>query len=98
MIKRPFLTNLILIGIVIALVIIPLILHNDAEFQGSDDRAEEAILEIVPEYEPWIDPLWEPPSAEVESFLFALQAAIGAGVIFYWFGYMKGKRKIEKVA
>ncbi len=31
-------------------------------------------------------PLWEPPSGEIESLLFALQAAIGAGLVGFYFG------------
>ena len=42
--------------------------------------ATEAILEARPGYKPWFEPLWKPPSAEVETMLFALQAALGAGV------------------
>ena len=32
-----------------------------------------------PDYEPWFEPLSEPASGEVESLLFALQAAVGSG-------------------
>ena len=35
---------------------------------------------------------WEPPSGEIESLLFALQAAIGAGFI----GYYVGKKQNAK--
>ena len=37
----------------------------------------------------------EPPSGEIESLLFALQAAIGAVIIGYFFGYWRGKGKEE---
>ena len=37
--------------------------------------------------------IWEPPSGEIESLLFALQAAIGAGFIGYFIGYTRGKSK-----
>lgn len=33
------------------------------------------------------------PSGEVESALFALQAALGAGVLAYYFGVRKGRRQ-----
>ncbi|NLN22191.1 MAG: cobalt ABC transporter substrate-binding protein CbiN, partial [Syntrophomonadaceae bacterium] len=39
---------------------------------------------------------WEPPSGEIESLLFALQAAIGAGFIGYYLGFVKGRKESEK--
>jgi len=42
---------------------------------------------------PWFESLWEPPRGEIESLLFVLQAAIGAGFIGYFIGYMRGKHK-----
>ena len=38
--------------------------------------------------------LWEPPSGEIESLLFSLQVAIGAGAIGYIFGVLKERRKL----
>ncbi len=87
------LKNIILILMVLALAIVPLIIVKNAEFAGADSIAEEAIGEINPEYEPWFSPIFEPPSGEVESLLFVLQAVIGAGIIGFGFGYMKGKGK-----
>ncbi len=85
-------TSLILLGIVIALAIIPLLLVRDSEFGGADGAAEEAIGEVAPDYAPWFAPLIEPPGGETESLLFALQAALGAGVIGYFFGLKRGQR------
>ncbi len=85
--------NTILILLVVFITIIPLIVNKDAEFGGADGQAEEFITEISPNYEPWFSSIWEPPSGEIESLLFALQAAIGSGFIFYFFGYYKGKKK-----
>lgn len=84
MLKR----NLLLLSLVILLAILPLVIHHggDAEFGGADGEAEAAITEIQPDYQPWASPLWEPPSGEIESLLFALQAAIGAGLIGFYFG------------
>ena len=75
-------------------MIIPLFLQTDAEFEGADDEAEDVIGDINPDYEPWFEPLWEPPSGEIESLLFSVQVAIGAGLIGYIFGSMKEKKKI----
>ncbi|MCW7074602.1 MAG: energy-coupling factor ABC transporter substrate-binding protein [Candidatus Methanospirare jalkutatii] len=63
---------------------------------GTDDAASEAVEHLNPNYEPWFSPVWEPPSGEIESFLFALQASIGAVVIGFVIGYYKGKKDAEK--
>lgn len=85
--------NLILLSLVVIIAIVPLIINSGAEFGGADGEAEGVITEIAPDYEPWFAPIWEPPSGEIESLLFALQAVIGSSIIAYYFGYMKGKRK-----
>lgn len=88
--------NIVLLLIVVLLAIIPLFIQKGAEFGGADGQAEEVIGQIAPSYEPWFHALWEPPSGEIESLLFALQAAIGAGFIGYFIGLMKGKSKQDK--
>ena len=85
--------NLILAVLVVAISVIPLLFLKNAEFAGSDDKAKEAITQIDNNYKPWFSPIFEPPSAEIESLLFSLQAAIGSGVVCYYFGYLKGKSK-----
>jgi cobalt/nickel transport protein len=79
---------------VVLLVVLPL-LFVKGEFGGADDAAEGVITEIDPGYEPWFKPLTELPG-ETESMLFALQAAIGAGVIGYSLGLLKGKQSQQK--
>ena len=65
---------------------------TDAEYGGADGQAEDVILELTDgNYEPIAEPIWEPPSGEIESLLFGLQAAFGALVIGYFFGYYRGK-------
>ncbi|WP_297208770.1 energy-coupling factor ABC transporter substrate-binding protein [uncultured Flavonifractor sp.] len=78
--------NLILILLVVLLAAIPLWLLRGAEFGGADGEAEVAIAQLNPDYEPWFEPVLEPASGEVESMLFALQAAIGAGVVGFVLG------------
>lgn len=85
--------NLLIILVVIILAIIPLFIQQGAEFGGADGEAEEAISEISSSYEPWFSNIWEPPSGEIESLLFVLQAAIGAGFIGYFIGYTRGKNR-----
>lgn len=84
--------NLLLILIVVLLVAFPLLFNGHREFSGADDRGTDAIAEVHPGYKPWFKPVWEPPSGEVETFFFALQAAIGAGFIGYYLGYSKAKK------
>lgn len=69
---------------------------TNAEYGGADDKPEEVIGEITGgTYEPIAHPIWEPPSGEIESLLFALQAAIGASIIGYFLGYYKAKNQYE---
>jgi len=78
-----------LIAATVAIVAAPLVLPGlGGDFKGSDDQGTDAILASRPGYQPWFQPLWKPPSDEVESLLFALQAALGAGFL----GYMIGRR------
>ncbi|KRF67378.1 cobalamin biosynthesis protein CbiN [Bacillus sp. Soil768D1] len=85
--------SLLLLFLVVILAIIPLITQQGTEFGGADGVAEEAITKIQPEYKPWFNSIWEPPGAETESLLFALQAAIGAGFIGYFICVMRQKNK-----
>ncbi len=84
----------LLIVVVIGLVVVPLLVVRNSEFGGADGAAETAITEIDPDYQPWAEPLWAPPGDEIESLLFALQAALGAGVIGYFFGLKRGQRQV----
>lgn len=77
---------------VVALAVLPLIFVK-GEYGGADGEAEAAIIEIQPDYKPWFSSLIELPSGEVESLLFASQAAVGAGIIGYVIGLYKGRKK-----
>lgn len=91
--------NVLLLVIVAALAVLPLALglgdRKKEPFAGADAEAETAITEIEPDYQPWFSPLYEPPSGEIESALFAVQAALGAGVLAYYFGLRRGRRQGE---
>ena len=82
--------NWVLAIAVILLAVLPLLLVR-GEYSGSDDRGQKAITELHPNYQPWFKPLFEPASSEIESLLFASQAALGAGVIGYVIGLYKGR-------
>lgn len=89
-------TGLILAAIVL-IVLVPLVMPLpkglEEPFTGSDSQAEGVISSLAPDYRPWFQPFWEPPSGEIESLLFALQAALGAGVVCYYFGLKHGERR-----
>lgn len=89
MVKR----NLFMLSLVIILAIFPLFFQKGAEFGGADGEAEGVILEINESFEPWFSSIWEPPSGEIESLLFVLQGAIGAGFIGYFIGLMRGRQQ-----
>ena len=77
--------NLLLIILAIFIAAAPLAVLKNAEFEGADGLAMDAIGEIVPDYEPWMN-----------SLLFSLQAAIGAGVVGFVLGRMTSKKaKVE---
>ncbi len=85
--------NLILAVLVVIIAVVPLLFLKNAKFSGSDDQAKNEITKIDVNYKPWVSPVWQPPSSEIESLLFSLQAAIGSGIVCYFFGYSKGKSK-----
>jgi len=85
---------------IVLLSVLPLCLTSTPPgadlFGGSDDRARQAIGTIAPHYRPWFAPVFEPASSEIASLLFALQAAIGAGVIGYWLGLSVARERARK--
>ena len=83
--------NFIMLILAVAIIVTPLILKPGAEYGGADGQAEDAITEINPEYEPWFASIYEPPSGEIESLLFSVQSALGAGIIGYYLGSRKRK-------
>lgn len=87
--ERPWLMW-VLLALVVVLAVVPLFLHPGSEFGGADGTASEAIEQLAPGMQPWFNPLWSPPGGETESLLFALQAALGAGIIGYYFGRKQG--------
>ena len=88
--------NSLLLILVVVLAFAPLYIARSSKFAGADSQASAAISTLNANYAPWFAPFWKPPSAEVESFLFALQAAIGSGFVFYYLGYAKGKHSASK--
>nr|WP_281169658.1 energy-coupling factor ABC transporter substrate-binding protein [Pseudonocardia asaccharolytica] len=79
---------------VVTIAAVPLVFIG-GEFGGADGIAAERIAADHPDYRPWASALFE-PSAEVASGLFALQAALGAGFLGYYFGVVRTKRRLRR--
>ncbi len=109
---KKFQNILLLLGVV-ALVVLPLLVveksATDGEaakgeekeveiFSGADGQVKEMVNQIQPDYKPWFEPPLKPPSSEIESMLFALQAALGAGFIGYWLGSSVTKAKERRIS
>jgi cobalt/nickel transport protein len=93
-VSRSTVVNILLVVAVVALFAVP-VLFVPGEYAGSDGQAGEAIEATG--YQPWFSPVWEPPSGEIESGIFAMQAAAGAGVLGYCIGVARTRSR-EKAA
>lgn len=78
---------------VIILGLLPFFIGSESNFSGTDNLAQAAIKTTDPSYHPWFQPLVGTLGRETETLLFSLQAAAGAGIIGYIFGFFQGKKK-----
>lgn len=62
---------------------------EDEAFGGTDAAATAQLEEAG--HEPWFEPLLPPAGGEIESGLFALQAALGGIVLGYVAGRLRGR-------
>jgi len=80
---------ILIIGLVLAIFIMPFVINADKDFSGTDGQAPDQISSSG--YTPWIEPLGYVPDATGEIVLFSLQVAIGASIIGYFVGYLRAK-------
>ncbi len=87
--------NAILLAAAALIAALPLFMPGTGadSFAGADERATALAQEIRPDYTPWAAAPWTPPSAEIESLLFMLQAGLGAGLLGYYLGLRRGEAR-----
>ena len=85
-----------MVVVIVALVSLPLVMFQHAEFTGTDDKAVSMVQGIDKNYKPWFEGVKLFDSPEIISTFFALQASIGASVLGYYIGYSRGKQQNKK--
>ncbi|MDO5076100.1 energy-coupling factor ABC transporter substrate-binding protein [Corynebacterium sp.] len=89
-----------MIGLAIVIAAFPMFFNfgdptAEEQFGGTDAAAESIVAETNPDYKPWFEPLVGELPGEVESGLFAFQAALGAGVLGFALGNYRGRSRAE---
>lgn len=90
--------NVWLLSGAVILSMAPVLMYQGQEFKATDSINITAIEAVKPGYKPWFEPMIKPSGGEVETFLFATQAAIGSGVTCYILGLYKGRTERRKIA
>lgn len=92
--SKPWINWLLVAAIVVifaaSFMLAPRPASDDEEaFAGTDSLVTQTLEDQG--VEPWFQPIFEPGSGEIESGLFALQAALGAGVLGFALGNLRGR-------
>jgi cobalt/nickel transport protein len=90
------LANVGLLSSALVLSLAPVLIFQGKEFKATDSKNQTAIEEVQPGYKPWFEPVIKPSGGEIETFLFATQAAIGSGVTCYILGLYKGRNERQR--
>ncbi len=70
---------------------------QDHKWGGTDGQAEDVISDLTGgTYTPWFPSIYTPPSSEIESLFFTLQAAIGSLIVGYFLGYYRALAKAKE--
>ncbi|NHA67303.1 energy-coupling factor ABC transporter substrate-binding protein [Phycicoccus flavus] len=86
-------STVLLVLVALFVVVGCFLVAGNVDYGGTDSAATDAIAASDPGYEPWFTHLWAPRSKEVESGLFALQAALGGGVVGFALGTLRERRR-----
>lgn len=97
--RRDWVIGLGLVALIVAIFALSFSLAPDPaegeEGFGGTDSAVTAILEEQG-VEPWFEPIFQPGSGEIESGLFALQAALGGCVLGFALGHLRGRASAKR--
>jgi cobalt/nickel transport protein len=93
--SRSTMINWLLVLAVLVLAAVPLLMGSNTQFGGADGVAAQQIVASNPGFQPWFTPFFQ-PAPETASGLFALQAAIGAGFLGYFFGVARTRRRLAR--
>lgn len=94
--RKLWIRNACLVLGLVLLVSTPLMVLRNTEFGGTDDAGSDVIEEIAGEDSVWFSPVWEPPSGEVESLIFCVQSALGAGICGFVLGRIVQDTKAKR--
>jgi cobalt/nickel transport protein len=88
--------NIWLLSGAVVLSMAPVLMYQGKEFKATDSINITAIEAVKPGYKPWFEPIIKPSGGEIETFLFATQAAIGSGIACYILGLYKGRTERQR--
>ncbi|MDV2475529.1 energy-coupling factor ABC transporter substrate-binding protein [Rhodococcus zopfii] len=101
--RKNTVVTVLLVAAIVAIVGVALLVDSrrsgdEERFVGTDSAATSRIEEDHPDYQPWFEPVFTPSSGEVESGLFAVQAALGGTILGYTIGALRSRRRTEAAA